>query len=224
MIGTSLRLPQLGPRLQQIADCVPRCQVAADIGADHGRLSGYLLSQGICKRMIVSDISPDSLNKSRRLLKLHGLSDCASFIVADGLEAVEEPVDAVIISGIGGKTISDMLQKHHRIAGARLIISPQTDQALLRKTLADLGYTLKIEFAVRASGRFYTVIEAVRGVCEYSAQQLYIGHNLSDNDGTTVFDYLKWRRDVVSTNRDPKKELYLAWLNEEIDRAKNCNQ
>ena len=218
---STLRLPKLDERLQLIADLVPQCKLAADIGADHGRLSCYLLSQGRCEEMIVSDISADSLNKSKRLLDLHGLSLRAHFMVADGFEAVNQKADAVIIAGIGGKTIAEMLQKHELIGDAKLIISAHTDLPLLRTALDKYSYTLQRETVIKASGRYYTVIEAFKGKSEYSEQQLYIGHNLCDTDGVTVAEYLSWRKDVVGVTKDWDKLLYIKWLNEELTHAEN---
>ncbi|NLA53976.1 MAG: SAM-dependent methyltransferase [Clostridiales bacterium] len=224
MALSAMRLPKLDERLELVADCVPKCRLAADIGADHGRLSCYLLSKGRCKEMIVSDISTDSLNKSRQLLRLHGLAQQARFVVADGLDAVDQPVEAVIIAGIGGKTIAGMLHKHQRIGDAKLIISAHTDLPFLRKALDDISYTLYRETVIMASGRYYTVLEAVRGKNYYSPQQLYVGSNLTDTDGKTMADYLSWRMDVVKATRDPDKTIYLEWLNEELNHAEYRNK
>lgn len=221
----TLRLPKLDERLQLIADLVPAgCNTAADIGADHGRLSCYLLFHGICRQMIVSDISSESLKKSKRLLEQHGLSVQAVFRVADGLTAIQEKVDAVLIAGIGGKTVSGMLQNHNLIGDARLIISVQTDLPFLRKALVKHQYTLNRETVVRAADRFYTVIEADKGNCDYSNQQIYIGNNLRDTDGATLIDYLTWKKELLSVARDPNKILYLKWLDEELACAKNSNK
>ena len=98
----SNRLLTLDKRLSAVAGLFPVCKYGVDIGADHGRLACWLLGQGICQRMIISDISPDSLNKARRLLARHGLHNRADFVVADGLAAVTKRVDTVVIAGIGG--------------------------------------------------------------------------------------------------------------------------
>ncbi|NLC33548.1 MAG: SAM-dependent methyltransferase [Clostridiales bacterium] len=221
--NSALRLPKLDERLELIANLVPKCSLAADIGADHGRLSCYLLSKNICNKMIVSDISADSLKKSKQLLELHQLDHLAHFVVADGLEAVDRPVDIVIIAGLGGKTIAGILREHSRIQDAELIVSAHTNLPFLRETLTNYSYSLQRETVVRASGRYYTVIEAVKGENFYSPKQLYVGINLCDSDGHTLIDYLSWRMDVISATRTPQKEMYLGWLNEEIDRAKHCN-
>ena len=215
-----LRLPKLDARLQAVANRVPKCALAADIGADHGRLACWLLGQGICQRMIISDISPDSLNKARRLLARHGLQDRADFVVADGLAAVTKRVDTVVIAGIGGETMVEILAGHHRIGDARLVLSAQTETDRIRRALAEYGYRLDCEDVVSAAGRFYTVITAERGTARYTDKQVAIGPTLRSTESASVLDYLLWRVCVLSAGRDEQKKQQLQWLSEEIERAK----
>lgn len=210
----TLRLPRLDERLRCIAEQVPVCDLAADIGADHGKLACYLLAKGICRRMIVSDISEDSLNKSRRLLTLHGLSTRADLVVADGLDAVSSPVSAVIIAGMGGKTIADIIRKHEKIGDARLIISAHTDMHTLREKLYEYGFFFEKEIVLRAGGRYYTVMTARKGAADYTPKDLYIGVNLR---GECTIDYLMWRQKVVGAWRGRENDLYLQWLGEAIE-------
>ena len=72
--------PILDPRLLTAADFFPYCERGADIGADHGHLSCYLLTSGKCKTMQVTDISYTSLQKAQALLTRHGFADRASFL------------------------------------------------------------------------------------------------------------------------------------------------
>lgn len=213
-----LQLPKLDERLMTVASLVPVCGLAADIGADHGRLSCYLLGMGICRAMIVSDISEDSLRKARALLNRHGLSQRARFVVADGLQAVQEPVDAVIITGLGGKTISDMLAQSARPGRASLLLSAHTQTQLLRTALSRMGYTITQELVLRESGRFYTVIQAKPGQADYTVRELFIGPKLRGTQSAKVSDYLLWRSKVMqaASARDAR---HLEWLREEIEHA-----
>lgn len=207
-------MPLLDARLRCLADLVPVCDLAADIGADHGRLACYLLSSGTCQRMIVSDISRDSLDKSRRLLSLHNLESRAEFIEADGLDALVMPVSAVIIAGMGGKTIADMLKKHRSVGDAKLIVSANTQMPILRQKLYEYGFFFETETVIRSNGRFYTALSARRGQRHYTPRELYISPVLK---GDCVEEYLIWRRDVVFAQRDNMREAHLKWLSEEIE-------
>ena len=79
--------------------------VAADVGCDHGFLTAKLLEIVPGLTMLASDVSAPSLEKARRLLGARGLSERANITVADGLSAVDRPVDAVMILGMGAGTI-----------------------------------------------------------------------------------------------------------------------
>ena len=201
-----------------VASLVPVCALAADIGADHGRLSCYLLGRNICQSMIVSDISDDSLSKARALLKKHGLDERARFIVADGVRAVQEPVTAVIIAGLGGQTISGILSHNAYLGQAMLLLSSHTQTQLLRTSLMQSGYMIKQELVVRDDARYYTVIQAQRGQAEYSGKELFIGPTLRGTQSARVSEYLLWRSKVLEGERD-RDPRYTLWLREETDRA-----
>ena len=80
---------RLDSRLHSALLLAQPCGVCADIGADHGRLSAALLQSGRAKQVLVADVSAPSLNKAKILLGGLGLSDRATFAVADGLRALD---------------------------------------------------------------------------------------------------------------------------------------
>ena len=55
---------KLSRRLQTVADLLPRGISLADVGADRGELSYYLLEQGKVTRAILSDSSRHSLERA----------------------------------------------------------------------------------------------------------------------------------------------------------------
>ena len=92
-------LPRLDTRLNCIAEEVPACNLAADIGADHGKLSCWLLASGRVQRMIVSDISKVSRDKARDLFIRHEVMDRVTLLGADGLHAIAGSRPDVVIIG-----------------------------------------------------------------------------------------------------------------------------
>ena len=139
-----MRYPQLDERLQAAADLFSACEIGADIGADHGRLSCFLLYSGKCSRMLVSDISADSLQKARDLMQLHSLSDRTDFCVADGLASLKTAqgkVGCAAICGMGGALISRILHAGQNDLGdTSLVLSSHTDIPMVRQTLMEIGY------------------------------------------------------------------------------------
>ena len=211
----NVRTPQLDERLQAAADLFAACGTGADIGADHGRLSCYLLAHDQCRRMIVADISADSLAKARRLLTLHHLEDRADFRVADGLAALHENVDCVAICGMGGRVMADILERgQERLHGAALVLSCHTEIPLLRAALVRLGYHLCAERLVRAKGRFYIVLRTEPGQACYTEKELYLGPVLLREKPALWHSYLHWREGVVSCEQGHEKQL--QWIREEM--------
>ncbi len=182
MQNRTLRPPQLDDRLEAaIAMAVP-CQVGADIGADHGKLSASLLMRGLCEHMLVSDISDKALSKARNLLGTLHLNDRADFAAADGLDAMasaRHKVDTCFILGMGGETMAHiLLDGQHVLGGAKLILSPQTDVPLVREALCRIGYRLRREEIVLSGGRDYILMRAEpaeEGEPEYSEKELLLG-------------------------------------------------
>ena len=206
-------------RLSIVADCFPCCQTGADIGADHGKLSLMLLASGRCQRMIVSDLSAASLAKARSLLKRKGLSDRADFVVADGLLAITQPVEAIAICGLGGRRMAAMLKDAVRAGQAKLILSAHSSMPELRQALLEAGYRIPEERVLRSGSRFYTVICAARGRAAYSERQLYIGPSLTATVSARVGEYLRWRLAAAVRERGPEGERHVLWLKEALKDA-----
>ena len=154
----------LDPRLLLAASLADGCAVGADIGADHGLLSCHLLKEGICHRMLVADISPDALAHAQALLQREGLTDRAVCMVADGLQALTEPVQTVWILGMGGRVETSILRRGaDRLRGAALILSAHTELPEVRRAVMDIGYHFVREEPVESLGRFYLVWKAEPG-------------------------------------------------------------
>lgn len=209
-------LPSLDARLACIAEAVPQCRVAADIGADHGRLSCWLMASGRCERMIVSDISAVSRKKARDLLYRFDLIDRAHLSGENGLLALNETVDAIIICGMGGGIICRMLSQRIDLEGATLILSAHSQLPDLRKSILARDYHIVREQIVRSKGRFYTVISAKPGKQHLSEKEMMVGFGLVSTKSATVSEYLSWQLSVAEEWQDAKGEQYREWLKEEI--------
>ena len=214
--------PSLDPRLMTAADFFPFCEYGADIGADHGHLSCYLLASGKCQHMQVSDLSATSLDKARRLLDLHELCSRATFCVGNGLEALVHPAQAIAICGMGGHTIAEILEQgKDRLQNAALILSPQTEYALVRKTIYHtLGYHIDREAAIWASNRFYVMMRAVPGESLLDERSAFLGPCLMKDTSQEYERFLQWRFAVVSREKNhPDTQQRLTWLKAELDRV-----
>lgn len=216
-----LTLPQLDERLSCIADQVPSCSLAADIGADHGKLSLWLLVSGRCKRMIVSDISPVSRDKARALFISHQVMDRVIISGENGLNALSGKPETVIISGLGGGVISAILSQDVPFHGARLILSAHTQLPALRDNIIKIGYRILSEHVVHAKERYYLVITAIPGMQRLSETERLLGSSLTGTVSSSVKEYLSWQLSVVNVWQGAAGERYRKEIQEMIGDEKS---
>ncbi len=220
-----MAMPALDDRLSRASALFPACDYGADIGADHGRLSCYLLESGKCRRMCVADISAESLKKAERLLTERGLSHRADLSVGDGLFALPRPADAIAILGMGGHTLCGILTAgREKLQGASLILSAHTDMPLVRKTVNALGYRVEQEEIAFAANRFYCLMKAVPGEEALTEKQMYLGPRLMEGCPAHYAPYLDWRVAIAEKKRGEKEQQELDWLREERDRVHHCEK
>ena len=152
---------ELDARLSGVARMVPECGLCADIGADHGLLSEWLLSAGRVARLYICDISAPSLDKARRRLEGGALAERARFEVGDGLERVSEPLDACVIAGMGGETMMGILERGlDVIRGATLALQPNVDADRVRAWLYANGFAVSDEELIYDGRWWYSIIQA----------------------------------------------------------------
>ena len=99
----------LDARLSLAFDLYDPCDLAADIGTDHAHLPAALLQRGRCQHMILTDLSESALSNARREISSCGLSDRVSFRCGNGLDPLKEKCAVISVTGMGGRTIRDLL-------------------------------------------------------------------------------------------------------------------
>lgn len=210
-------LPRLNPRKEAILALTPLVELGAEVGADHGLISAQLLEKGICRRMLVSDISAASLDKARRLFHQQELTDRAHFRVADGLDGMPEPPQAIVIAGMGAKTIIDILETgKEKIGDAALILQPNPDPPALRRYLVSHGFYLEDERLAYEGGRYYVIMRARKGLREYTEKELLLGPWLIKARPEGYEGYLNWRLGCFM-REIPLNENAVGYVKEELD-------
>ena len=100
----------LQPRLRLLAEMTPPGGRLADIGTDHGYLPVWLLQEGRIPSAIASDVGAEPLEHARRTAEEYETQGL-DFRLCDGLSGIEpEETDIVVIAGMGGETIRDILR------------------------------------------------------------------------------------------------------------------
>ena len=153
----------LSRRLLLIASLVPKGARVCDVGTDHGRLPIYLIEEKIAKRVIATDIRPLPLENAKKNVEASGVKGI-DLRLCDGLSAVKKSeTDTVIIAGMGGEVISDIISRAELIRKhpyPLLILQPTTSPEFLRRYLCENGFEIKNETALKENGKLYSVITA----------------------------------------------------------------
>jgi len=159
-----LRLPL---RLMTIAKFIPTGSVVADIGTDHAILPVYLIKQGISEKVIAGDLKKGPLEMAEKNVLEAGLLDKIMLRLGNGLEIIDAgEVDTVVIAGMGGSTIREIIENAGGAALSlkRLVLQPMNDSRRLRKWLVKSGWGIEDEDVVEEDLRLYEVICAVPGI------------------------------------------------------------
>ncbi len=217
----------LSDRLKTIADFVPLNSIVGDIGTDHGYLPVYLIEKGISKKVIASDISKNSLEKIIQLVKLKGLEDKIDIRLGDGLEVFKPfEVDTLVIAGMGGLLIRDILDKNKKIADSivNFILQPNMASKELREYLYENSFEIVDEKLVKEAGKFYEIIFAKRGK-DYVEDDIYLefGKRLFLNKDPLLKEYIQHKiamvesiiGELIATDSQKSRERYFE-LKEKI--------
>lgn len=171
---------ELTPRLRLLADWVTPGARLADVGTDHGHLPIWLTLEGRIRGAIAGDLRPGPLSRAVENARKYG-AEGIDFRLCDGLTAVgADECDTVVIAGMGGETIAQILAAAPWTADGRhtLLLSPHTRAEVLRSFLAENGYAIRREALVEDRGFLYPVMEAAAGTMRLSPGQIYCGAGL----------------------------------------------
>ncbi len=146
----------MSKRLKTITSLVKKCNVFADVGCDHGYIAEEILKTDKANKVIISDISKQSLQKAVNLLKPYG--ERVKAVVCDGFNGYDGESDFAVIAGMGGEEICDIISKS-KLPPKSLVLSPQKNSDKVRKLLVNLGYYIFKDFTLK-DGKFYDIIYA----------------------------------------------------------------
>lgn len=154
---------KLSDRLKAIEALILPGETVADIGTDHGFLPMSLWETGKSPHVIMSDIGQGPLNKAETNISKHFHNHQFDIRIGNGLETLKPgEVDVVVIAGMGGLLISDIIGTDLNKARSfrRYILQPRSAQKRLRGWLIDNGFCITDEILVREGKYICEIISA----------------------------------------------------------------
>lgn len=209
-----MRIFELSPRLQSVADLVPQGARFADVGTDHAYLPVWLILNGTVKQAIVSDLREGPLENARQTAQRYGVSDKVSFRLCDGLTGLKpEEADTIAIAGMGGETIAEILSAAAWTAQGkhRLILQPMTAHPELRARLVGHGFQIERELLTFEEKTLYsTFLVGVGSTAKFTLTETWAGRQERGMDAplrSQYLDKLLWRteRALAGIRRSAKQ-------------------
>lgn len=183
-------------RLKLIAQKVPECDRVCDIGTDHAYIPIYLIQNHVCKKAIAADVGQGPLSAAEENIRSHKLEDRIETRLGDGLEPIaEDEADVIVIAGMGGILIKDILERD--IAKAKkakgLVLQPMNALEVTREWLYVHGFEILDEELTNEGEKIYNVI-----VCKWTGKRnkvekinYYIGKKLIERRDPLLPVYLE---------------------------------
>lgn len=156
-------LMELKGRLKLIADKVPKCRLLCDVGTDHAYIPIYLVERGICEKAIASDVRKGPIDIADENIRKAGLENVVECRLGYGLDTLEEhESDVIVIAGMGGALIAEILNKGFIKAkkATCLVLQPMKAPEVLRQWLYLNGFDITDEELIGEENKIYNVIVA----------------------------------------------------------------
>ena len=157
-----MKIP-LSERLLACCNFVNRGDRVADVGCDHGYLGIYLLTNGIAKHVIESDVAEGPLQSAMRNAVKFGTKNKMGFYLSDGVKNIPREFDTLVCAGMGADTIMSILSAAPWLKDSkyRLILQCQSKRPELRQWLYDTGYRINRETLAKDGKFVYSIMEVV---------------------------------------------------------------
>ena len=184
---------KINDRLKLVGDYVDKGSIPLDIGCDHAKLSIYVLKEKNFPFVYASDNKIGPLNQARENVNYYNLADKIELIKAEGLNSLNDKIDTITITGMGGLTINKMfLENKNKLTNIKtIILSPNNFIKEVRETINKLGYYLKDEELVEESNKLYHILVFSKGNKTYSDKELYLGPILMTKNNEIIKKFYK---------------------------------
>ncbi len=198
-------------RLKLISDLVDNVKSIVDVGTDHGYVVIDLLKEGKVDFAIASDINKGPVERARKNVSDHNLSNKVDCRLGGGLKTVKPgEVEAAVIAGMGGNLIRDILVESEDVFKTLdyVIVQPVQNPEVLREYIYKLGWNLEDEWIIFDEDKYYEIFKISYGTKPRAVELIYneISEILLKKKDSVYKDYLNHKIAKYSRIFDSLKE------------------
>lgn len=158
-------------RLDVILSLLPDGCRLADIGCDHAYIPICAVRSGKAAFAYASDVREGPLSRAEKNVASSNLSGKIVLRLANGLDGAQEYApDTVVIAGMGGELISEIIDRAPFVRSDKitLILQPMTCAPELRKYLLKNGFEIERERLSQEDKHIYQIL-----VCRFTNNRQY---------------------------------------------------
>ena len=203
---------KLSKRLQAIYDMVPS-GVVADVGSDHGKLIISLFQNGVISKGYAIENKKGPYERLVKAIKEENATGITPML-SDGISELPSDVNIVVIAGMGGFNVIDILKKNPRKLKnvSTLIVDAHNAIPELRKQVCKMGYVIADEDIVYESGVYYEIIKFIAGEAIYlDDPDIEFGPILRSEKSCTFKEKYKTRIDeinkLINSHKIPEEKI-----------------
>lgn len=211
---------KLSKRLISISNFIDDNSKVIDVGCDHALLDIYLFKNKKNISLIASDVRSGPLKQAKRNIDKYNCD--IKVKLGYGISTIESDVDTVVIAGMGGDTIVDILNNDSNLLVnvEKMVLSPQSEWMKVRKVISSLGFYISNEILVEDSDKYYLIIVAKKGHKDYNDLELEYGPLLLKNKS---LEYLSYYKKVLAEERKVLKKIPKEKIEEYKNKEKEIN-
>ena len=184
---------KISKRLKTLGEMIDSKDIILDVGCDHALLDVFCIKEKKCKKAYASDNKSGPLEKAKENIEFYNLKEKIETILSDGIEVVPEDVNTIVISGMGGRSIEQILtsNKDNLKKVDYMCLSPNNEYERVRKTIMKIGYSIVEEIIIEDKKHFYLLVKTKKGKTNYSKKELKYGPILLRNKTKLFKGYLE---------------------------------
>lgn len=216
----------LSKRLKAIYDMVP-VSIVADVGADHGKLIISLVENDVASFGYAIENKKGPYQRLVKAINQSKVPHKIKPLLSDGITDLPECVNTLVIAGMGGQTVINILKAHveNLINVKTIIVDAHNAVPLLREEISKLGFSIADETIVEEDGIYYEIIKFIKsGIAFYSDLDLEFGPVLRQHKSSLFKEKYQSRINeidyLIKTKTLPQKRI--VKLNEEKERIINA--
>ena len=181
---------KISKRLKTISDLLSDNINVIDVGCDHALLDIYLFNNKKNINIIASDVKEGPLEQAKKNIEKYGCKNI-KVKLGNGIDTIESDTDTIIIAGMGGDTVIDILNNgKNKLSNIKtMVISPQSEWTKTREFVTSLGFAIDEEVIIKDKNKYYLIIRFVKENRIYTRKELEFGPVLLNNKSIEFIDY-----------------------------------